>query len=242
MGCCDKADGEYPKDAELCCGGTMKGRRCFCLPYDDPYFITAQILSIVALFLSWVFWGALIVSVVGFILLQICWCCRQTRGFMYASFGVAVVSALASIAVGIYALVVFPNFTDCYAFDFAHYGKKSDPWYDDYDYYWCQYKAWATISFVCAALWIVVAALLMRFITSGRFARWEEFYNGNNNGNVDDIEAVAVEQQGSVPQQAEGADVEAVAVEKGSVPQAEEATAAVVSAPEEIAKAEEVNG
>merc|ERR1711935_501827 len=154
-------------------------------PYDDAYFITAQILAIVALSISWVFWGAFIVSGIGMILLQIPWCCRQNAAVMYSSFAAAVVSALSSIGVGIYVMVVWEDQSDCYAWDFCH-------WNDPGSKVYCQYKVWATIAFLCAALWIAAAGLLLYFVNSGRHAQWEEKYNATANDD-NDHEAVAVE-------------------------------------------------
>lgn len=223
MSCCNKVnDREIPEDIEPCCG-SMKGKRCFCLPYDDAHFITAQILAIVAFLISWVFWGAFIVSGIGLTLLQIPWCCRQNAAVLYGTFAAAVLSALSSIGVGIYVMVVFKDKRDCYAWDLSSWGIIDE--YPNGRVY-CQYKVWATIAFVCAALWVAAAGLLLYFVTSGRHAQWEKKHSAAANEDDDD-------------------DNQAVAVELGTVPQPEGATpaidtAVVVSAPEESLK-EDVN-
>lgn len=233
MGCCNRnIDQEVPDDIEPCCG-KMKGKRCFCLPYDDAFFVTAQILAIVAMFISWVFWGAFVVSAIGLTMIQIPWCCRQNAAVLYGSVAVAWVSCLASIGVGIYALVVLHDKRYCYAWDMYHGGDiyedhwgdiNEDQWQPIYDDQWepvhqeCQYKVWAAIAYVCAFLWWLVALFLTYFLTSGRHAMWEQKHSSmtddddNNN------------------------DTAAVAVELGSVPTPVIDTALVVSPPEEPVK------
>ena len=171
------------------------------------------------MFISWVFWGAFLVSAAGLTMIQIPWCCRQNAAFVYGSVAVSVLSSLSSIGVGVYALVVFPNKIDCYPWVFDHWGDREE--HPDYTV-WCKYKVWAVIAFVCAAIWMLVAGLLWYFVASGRHGLWEEHHstvgvtgdNGNNNDNA----AVAVE-LGSAP-----AIDTAVAVAAPAVPVKEDVT------------------
>jgi hypothetical protein len=219
MGCCDKDKNDpksttirdYPEGIDGCCH--VRGRRCFCLPYDDPWMITAQILSIVAVFISWIWWASWIVSIVGMVLLQVVWCCRQTRGTLVVSAAVAISSAVASVGVGIWVLVVWARYTRCEPL--ALYAWSYD---DDIDeYYWsgkhddrCYEGRWAAISFVCGVLWMGIAFCILKFLLGGRHAKWEEKHGAPVATNASDN---AVVELGAVPvATAAGAPAEAAAV------------------------------
>jgi hypothetical protein len=186
MGCCNKIkedDREYPENVQPCCGG-VRGRRCLCLPYDDPFMITSQILTIIAVFFSWVWWVSFIISIVGLVLYQVPWCCRQNGGPLYASAAAAGVTALCHLGAGIYVLVAFryPKKSSCSPFDF--YSYKSD--YHNNDY--CREEVWGTIAFVCTALWAAAFGCLVHFVRSGRHYKWEKQHSpdcDDNNGEVE---------------------------------------------------------
>ena len=55
----------------------------------------------------------------------------------------------------------------------------------------CNEGAWATVAFVCAALWFAVAGCILHFVKSGRHAKWEEQLSKSNNS--DDEGVVAIE-------------------------------------------------
>jgi len=142
-----------------------------CLPYDDAFFITSQILTIVALFLSWIWWVTFIISIVGMVLYQVPWCCRQNGGALFGSAMAAALAAAGSLGVGIYILIVWRNKTWCYPFDF---------WTDDYpgtDY--CQEETWGSIAFVCGFLWAAASGCMIYFVKSGRHAKWEDKHSGS---------------------------------------------------------------
>jgi len=166
-------------------------------PYDDPLFVTAQILSIVTLFVSWIFWGSFIVNVVAVILVQIPWCCRQSSGTLYTTFAVAVTACLSSMGVGIYVLEVFDDKLNCYPWDLSNWGHQDDLIKNDFAE--CKYQTWAAIAFVCAFLWMIVSVLLAFFVSSGRHARWEEKHSDAAGDDGDNVDAAAIVEQGSGP-------------------------------------------
>lgn len=105
---------EIPDDIEPCCN--IRGPRCLCLPYNDGFLIASQILSILATLLSWVWYTTLVISVLGMILIQILWCCRQGSNAVYGSVVVATFSSLASIGLGIFVVVVMTQYRNCSVF------------------------------------------------------------------------------------------------------------------------------
>lgn len=180
MGCCNNEKNnnrsrEYPNGVDPCCH--VRGKRCLCLPYDDPWMITAQVLSIVAVFLSWVWWVFFLTSIIGMVLLQVIWCCRQNRATVFVSAAVAMINGLASVGLGIFALTVLS--TQEYCDVFYMYVGWSDYYDRNHDY--CEQKKWAAIAFVCGILWFIVVGLTLFFVTSGRHAKWEERI-GNKDG------------------------------------------------------------
>merc|ERR1719401_2383070 len=63
--------------------------------------ITAQVLSVIAAGISWIWNPGWAVSLVTFLLLQFVWCCRQTRGALVFAAALAIFSALCQLGVGI---------------------------------------------------------------------------------------------------------------------------------------------
>ena len=130
--------------------------------------ITAQVLTIVAVFVSWVWWATFIISIVGMAAFQILWCCRNSKGMIYALVVIAGVCSLAEVGVGIFALVFLRKTPEC------------DPFYMDYYEYayydYCNEAAWASVAFVGAALWAASAICMFVFAWSGQHALLEEKY------------------------------------------------------------------
>jgi hypothetical protein len=161
-------------------------------PYDDGWVIAAQILSIVATVVSWVWWVTLIISILGMAMFQVFWCCRSNRGVMYASLIMAGLASLASMGVGIYASVVMRRRENCIVFFMWSYGTMDDDFYSTYygidevgTTDTCQEKLWAGIAFLCAALWVAAAYCMLVFVKSGRHAIWEEIHR--NRAKMDGI-------------------------------------------------------
>jgi hypothetical protein len=184
---------EPPDGLNPCC--FVRGQRCVCLPYDDVFMITAQILSIVCVFVSWIWWITFIISIIGMTMIQIIWCCRQNNSMLLTSAAVAVVSALVSVGVGIYILIVWNKKRYCYPWIMDTYDPYYDPYYSDEDY--CEETKWSIIAFVCGVLWSLVSVCIVHFVTSGRHARWEKHHAPASR---EDGDAGAVVELGTVPE------------------------------------------
>ena len=110
----------------------------------------------------------MILNIGGLVMLQIPWCCRQSKGGLYATAAVATFNSLTQFGVGIYFLV---------------WGKRYEGWCDPFtlyfsqmDYDYCQEDIWASIAYVCAILWAISAICVISFVRSGTHAKWEEKY------------------------------------------------------------------
>lgn len=161
---------DIDNDKQRCCQ-TDAGRRCLCLPYDDGFMIAAQVLSIVAVLVSWVWWVGFIISVITLVLLQIVWCCRQSRLGLVTASVVSIVAALLNIFVGVWFLVTRKNSGWCAPFTMSFYDDDDDRYSRRYDY--CPEKTYAAVAFVDAVLWFAVAFCTIAFLKTGRHALWE---------------------------------------------------------------------
>lgn len=84
---------------------------CCIRPYKDPVLITAQVLAIVGMCLTWVAWWNILISVTAFILLQVAWCCKINKCGLITGGVFCVLSALTSISTGVFINIVA---RDCY--------------------------------------------------------------------------------------------------------------------------------
>lgn len=218
---CNKENND-DEPLEGCCSGNNRSvRRIMCLPYDDPYVIISQILSIVAFLISWIWWGTFIISLLALVLQQIIWCCRQSQAMLIASHVTSFIAAFSCLFSGIYMLIAWKDVSYCTPFLL----ESDDSWQRKGGDY-CPEKAFATVAFVDAALWFASAGFTMAFIISGRHAKWEEKLSSKNSNNNDDETsgAVNVEMGNVVP--------DVAAVDEAASPAAVEEVAAVaVSTP-----------
>jgi len=170
-----------------CCGHHHSSdvRICKCCPYVDGCMITAQIISIVAFLISWIWWVTCIVGGICFISLQVIWCCRQNKIGLYISAGISFVAAITSTIAGIYMIVVWKDNVWCDIWRLT--GDDDDGYYLRYDGPsgdvisdvrvkpdYCQEGIWAVVAFVTALLWFVTSECILYFVKSGRHAKWEE--------------------------------------------------------------------
>jgi len=180
MGCCDnenpRTERELPEGIEPCC--SVKGRKCLCLPYDDPWIITAQILTIVSVFFAWIWWATFFINLAFMALFQILWCTRMRSGPLYSHVAVAVLSFVGNMIVGIYVFVNWKKKSYCYVWD---WWVSDDDWRDDDFYKYpnnghedCKQIAWGSVALVCAVLWAAAAICMFVFVKSGRHAKWEK--------------------------------------------------------------------
>lgn len=154
---------------DRCCR-TGSGRRCLCLPYDDGFIIAAQVMSIVAIFIAWIWWVTFILSIVALVLHQILWCCRQSRASLIAMQVISIIAALLSLFVGVFFLVARKDARWCDPFT-LNYDDDDDDYYGPRDY--CPEKGYAAVAFVEAALWFAVAGCNIAFVKTGRYDKWE---------------------------------------------------------------------
>merc|ERR1719281_1980833 len=97
-------------------------------------------------------------------LIQVIWCCRQNNSMLLTSAAVAGVSALASLGVGIYILIVWSNVSSCYPW-------VMDTYTYDHGRDYCEEGKWSIIALVCGLLWSLVSVCISHFVTSGRHTR-----------------------------------------------------------------------
>ena len=124
------------------------------------------------------------------ILIQITWCCRESRGAFLATSVVSSIAAATCLFSGIWVLVVWKDVRWCIPFiwylDFFDDDSYDDDSYDAPSYDYCNEGAWAAVAFVDTALWLTVNACMLYFVYSGRHAKWEQVLNKRKSGNNDD--------------------------------------------------------
>ncbi len=172
------------------CGRTNNVRFSFFLwcatknrPYDDAYAITSMVLSIITVFISWVWWVTFITSLVGMVIFQTLWCARMPSGGLYAPVIIAAITSATSLGVAIYVLVEFRTKSYCYAWILDAGSYDNWPETD-----WCPEKAWFVVALICSLLWGVAACCTFWFIKSGRHAKWEDKHTPGTPAVATDVE------------------------------------------------------
>jgi len=160
---------DIDNENQRCCQ-TGGSRRCLCLPYDDGFMIAAQVLSIVAVLISWIWWVGFIISVIALVLHQVIWCCRQSRLGLITGGVVSIVAALLNVLAGIFFLVARKDTYWCDPFT-LYFDDDDDRWNSGRDY--CPEKAYATVALIDAVVWFAVAFCTIAFLKTGRYASWE---------------------------------------------------------------------
>jgi len=143
--------------------------------------LTAQIISIVAFCVSWLWYVTLILGAVAMVLLQVIWCCRMKKSGVYASFIIAALASIGCIIAGVIMIVQWKGDTYCHVFTVTN-DNFDDDFYDWGDY--CKEQAWAAIAFITGTLWATTAGFILYFVTSGRYERCElrsDERNGESN-------------------------------------------------------------
>jgi len=132
--------------------------------------IAAQIISIVAFLISWIWWVTFIVGLICFGLLQIIWCCRQNKIGLHISAAISALAASTCIIAGIVMIVVWKNQSWCNIWNVT----EIDDYYKNSKYDYCREGAWATVAFITALLWFATTGCILYFVKSGRHTKWEE--------------------------------------------------------------------
>jgi hypothetical protein len=155
------------KNNEGCCG---------CIPYSDGLMIAAQIISFVALALSWTTIWTLVIGIVTFILIQVVWCCRMKRCGLITTGILAVLSGAASIAAAILVLVlgadaICTSIEDNQPTDdtFSSQAEQSD-----FNSSSCSYgiNVYIGLAFTSGALWLITALLIFIFSCGERYDKF----------------------------------------------------------------------
>ena len=155
-------------------------------PYDDPWIITGQILTIVSVFFAWICWVTFIVGFIGLTLFQLLWCVRMRGGILVGQAVIAGLTSVANLGIAIYALVAWRKKRYCEVFVWY----TNDYYYDDDTRNWpntdyCHEKTWFAIALVCALLWAGAAFCMTWFVKSGRHAKWEKKYVNSSTTEVE---------------------------------------------------------
>ncbi|OEU06976.1 hypothetical protein FRACYDRAFT_252608 [Fragilariopsis cylindrus CCMP1102] len=135
-------------------------------PYVDGFMMTAQFISIVAFLISWIWWVTFIVGLICFVLLQVIWCCRQSKIGLYISAGLSTLAGITCTIAGIVMLVVWKDQVQCSVWRLTGGGN----WWS-YDYYsefekpdYCEERRWAVVAFVSALLWFITSGCILYFV------------------------------------------------------------------------------
>lgn len=211
---------------------------CVCFPYNDGVIIAAQVIAIVAFLISWIWWVTFAISLIGMVLLQVIWCCRQNKLGILTSAIVSGIAALMNLFSGIWVLIVWKKAKwGCYPFALV-----TDDFYDDddvFDHDYCPEGVWGGIALFDMVLWLIVTVLILNFLYGGNFQKWESKLS--KKATADGVELPTVQGQIEAVAMEE---CEAIAISKdqqGDVPEATTVLTSDAYKPPEIAdKTEEV--
>mmetsp|Transcript_25651 Transcript_25651/g.54774 ORF Transcript_25651/g.54774 Transcript_25651/m.54774 type:complete len:239 (+) Transcript_25651:40-756(+) len=182
---------------------------CLCAPYKDAFVITAQIVSIFAFLISWIWWATFLSSVIALIMLQCIWCCRQNRAGFMVSAAFSLIAAITNVYSGIFILSNWDDAHVCLPFALEHFNYDDiaiDYGYDYDDDYEQQYMdlcfdhAYANIAFFDGALWLLVAGCTLCFEFSGRHAALDKRWSDQNTSTSDENVATVAVEMGTVEQ------------------------------------------
>ena len=149
-----------------------------CYYYYYYYFVANRNVSLLLLLLILTYyyrWVTFIVGLICFVLLQVIWCCRQSKIGLYISAGLSTLAGITCTIAGIVMLVVWKDQVQCSVWRLTGGGN----WWS-YDYYsefekpdYCEEGRWAVVAFVSALLWFTTSGCILYFVKSGRHTKWE---------------------------------------------------------------------
>lgn len=142
-------------------------------PFEqDGYLLTAQIASIVATLISWVWWPLFVISAPIVVLLQVAWCCKMKKAGMVAACVLSLLATVGGLFVGIWMA------TQCFQGIFVVMMNRDDDYYYGYDSchrYMHHPHAWTVVAFVDCFLFLLTF-LCVTWFTVVRYdinaARW----------------------------------------------------------------------
>lgn len=184
-----------------CCCARSERLWCRCLPYDDGYMIAAQVLSIIAFLMSWLWWVTWVIGLTAMVLIQNVWCCRQAKSGLFLYAGIALAAGLSSFTSGFVVYFLWKDRPACAVFKLTHFdddytysGGSGEITFNDGDEVsWavngndvqsrsyntyrtdeCNEWAYVNIALVETVLWIATSLCIVYFVKSKRFKKQEE--------------------------------------------------------------------
>jgi len=147
--------GENNTENRNCCS-IGAGPPCMCLPYGHGLLIAAQVLSICAFVLSWIWWVVFLVSLIVLIFYQTMWCCRLCKAGIIVASSLATLAGIVSLITGIIMILEYSD--GCFFLIFFEV---------------CNGVRLAIVAFVQSALWFACAACSFTFVFGGQHERME---------------------------------------------------------------------
>jgi hypothetical protein len=117
--------------------------------------IAAQVLSICAMSIAWIWWVITFVSLVAMVFYQVMWCCRLCKAGIIAASSLATLAGIVSLITGIISILEASE--SCFL-----------PFFQ-----LCNGVAAGIFALACAALWFACAACSFTFVFGGHHARME---------------------------------------------------------------------
>ena len=178
--------------------------------YYHYYFVANRnslllLLLLLLLILTYYYrWVTFIVGLICFVLLQVIWCCRQSKIGLYISAGISTVAAITCTIAGIVMLVVWKDQVNCSVWRLTGGGYwlwvSDDYWGDDSDYDYCEEGKWAVVAFVSALLWFTTSGCILYFVKSGRHTKWEHKLQAAAAADADTTDTTTAIEMGTVQQ------------------------------------------
>jgi len=143
------------------------------MPYKDGCLITAQVLSIPALALSFFggfWWVMLALGLPAFILFQVTWCCAMNKCGLITGGVLAIVGAGVVVAIGVWIYIIIQA-----AYDFCESRYGDDDYYQSYYDDCINEEAegalllYAILSGIAAVLWFASSILVFSFACCKRY-------------------------------------------------------------------------
>jgi hypothetical protein len=156
-----------------------------CRPFKDTCLMTAQILSIIAIALSFFsgwWWVMLFFGLPSFIMLQVAWCCAMNKcGFVTAGV-LGLVGAGITLVFAILAIIVISSCDGYSSYSYDDYYGYSSYNYDadcilyDESLYW----TWTILSCIGCFLWMAVGIMTLCFACGERYEQAERTLKEEN--------------------------------------------------------------
>ena len=143
--------------------------QCFAFSvFQHPVFVTAQVLSFIAIFFSWGFWLTGLLGFTAFTMLQLTWCCKLNKCALITA---GVFACFTEIGCAIESIVLFLKYAD----DEGYYYNPDDGFvlYVTQEVPSEEGHIYAAICLIGALLWTVVSVCLFVF-AFGRFQRYQQ--------------------------------------------------------------------